>query len=104
MQALPDPGLMPLSELPQAGSEAELLGRNSHGIAVQSTNSIPHSTWRSGTGMRLGYRERRSTCGNGGWMRSHSPFGTIQWRRLTLPHGKESRRLSTVDNGSRSFC
>ena len=40
-------------------------GRNSHWRPVCSTNKIPHSTCRSGTGLRTGYRNLRSRFGSG---------------------------------------
>lgn len=53
------------------------LGRCSHWMSVCSTYKIPHSTCRSGTGRRPGYRKRRSLLGSSGSIRSQRSSGTI---------------------------
>ncbi len=52
-------------------------GRSSHWIPVCSTYKIPHSTSRSGSGLRPGYRNLRSRCDSNGFRRSHSSSDTI---------------------------
>lgn len=52
-------------------------GRCSHWIPVCSTNKIPHSTCRSGTGLRPGYLNRLSLFGRSGSIRSHRSSDTI---------------------------
>jgi hypothetical protein len=52
-------------------------GRYSHWIPVCSTYKIPHSTSRSGNGLRPGYRNLRSRCGSSGSKRSHNSSDTI---------------------------
>lgn len=76
-------------------------GRCSHWIPVCSTYRIPQSTSRSGSGLRPGYRKRRSRCGSNGAKRSHSSSDTIHGdvptRRRTLnSHPRHGRhRLPT---------
>lgn len=53
------------------------LGKYSHWIPVCSTYKIPHSTDRSGNGLRPGYRNLRSRRGSSGSRRSHSSSDTI---------------------------
>ena len=72
-------------------------GRNSHGIAVYSTNRMPHSTCRSGTRLRPGLRKRRGCWGNSGSIRSHSPSGTIHGGCSPFRTVAYCRSSSTVD-------
>jgi hypothetical protein len=107
--AAPRPGLVPGDQPPPAchpGAEAQLCGRNSHGIAVYSTNKIPHSTCRSGNRRR----PRISVPALDSGQQRLDPLPPLvrdDPRRLFAPaHGRRSYRPSTVDGqpNPRSFC
>lgn len=78
-------------------------GRCSHRIPVCSTNRIPHSTSRSGTGRRPGHRNRRSLLGSSGSIRAHSSSDTIHREAPTTSptpnppaaHGHQDRPSSS---------
>ncbi|SEE31245.1 hypothetical protein SAMN04490357_7632 [Streptomyces misionensis] len=78
-------------------------GRCSHWIPVCSTNRIPHSTCRSGTGLRPGYLNRRSRFGKSGSIRSHRSSDTILGQ-APMAGQRRSRRPDTATGTDPSHC
>ena len=81
--------------------------KNFDGIAVWSTNKVPHKALRSSSRLRPGCCGGRSTFGNNGLIRSHSSSETIQERIAPLhrPAGRvgagcRARRVLAGDHRS----
>ncbi|GGY98231.1 hypothetical protein GCM10010385_55180 [Streptomyces geysiriensis] len=80
------------------------LGRYSHWIPVCSTYKIPHSTSRSGNGLRPGCRNLRSRSGSSGSTRSHSSSDTILGDVPTRNRTLNSRAGHGILDRSTSLC
>src|SRR6185503_5710422 len=74
-------------------------GKNRHGIPVYSTNRIPHSTRRSSSRRRPGYRKRRSTTDNSGSIRSHTPSSISHGLRPPLESAAPTPLSGTHQRG-----
>lgn len=63
-----------------------------------NTYRIPHSTSRSGNGLRPGYRKRRARCGSSGSRRSHRQWEYLP-KELGFGSGMTCQRLAAAARG-----